>query len=87
MNSQNISIENRLNSIIYNKFEISNISTNIQLRNENLLGDILNFTPSYLLILFFEIEKEFNISIPEEEIVDGNFNSFINIVKIIQKQI
>ncbi len=87
MDSQIKSIVSRLDKIISNKFGISNMSTSIQLQNDNFLGDKINFAPRDLLILFYEIEKEFSISIPESDIINGKFDTFNNIVEIIKKQV
>ncbi|SHJ38182.1 acyl carrier protein [Clostridium cavendishii DSM 21758] len=55
--------------------------------DSNLLGNIWRFTPRDLVYLFFEVEEKFFIKIPEENIINGDFKTFNNIVKIINKQL
>jgi len=80
---------------VYHKLgEIFNIRFRINFDNQskkffdkNLLDDEIGFTPSCLLYLFFDIEKKFDIKIPEEEIVSKNFNSINKIIEIISRQV
>ena len=51
------------------------------------MGRRLRLQARDLLYIFFEVEKEFGIKIPEEAIVDGEFDSFNGIVKIIINQL
>lgn len=69
----------------YFKTDIS-ICSNDDLDKE-LLGKGFMFTATDLLYLFFDIEKEFAITIPQEDIAVGRFNTFNNIVEIIAKQL
>ncbi|MNO02729.1 hypothetical protein D3C81_2232180 [compost metagenome] len=41
----------------------------------------------HLLKLYFEIEENFGISIPEKDIVSGEFNTISNISAIILREI
>lgn len=54
---------------------------------EELLGRKLKLKPRDLLYVFFDIEKEFGITVPEKEIVEGRFNTFSNIAGIISSQL
>lgn len=54
--------------------------------DEELLGKKIGFVPRHLLYLYFEIEKKFNISIPQENVVDEKFNTLNNIINIIYMQ-
>ena len=62
-------------------------------RNDNdyldieLIGKDYNLAARDLVFLFFNIEKEFGIYIPEEEVVAGRFNTFNNIAEIITNQL
>lgn len=80
-------IVNRLKKIFKNRLliDLSQLTVN-DLSNE-LLGETFNLSPASLIYLFFDIEKEFNIIIPEEDIAAGKFNSFNNLVDIIKNQL
>lgn len=80
-------ITKRLKKIFKNRFFIDlSEYTNSDLSKE-LLSETYKLTPGSLIYLFFDVEKEFNISIPEKDIADGKFNSFNNIVCIIKNQL
>lgn len=55
--------------------------------NQNLLEKKINIKARHLISLYFEIEKKFNISIPEEDIVSGNFKTINNISDIVLKEL
>lgn len=55
--------------------------------NKELLGSFWDLQPRDLLYLFTDIEESFKITIPQEEIAAGNFNTFNNIVEIIKNQL
>ncbi len=55
--------------------------------DQNLFGNNFKLAPRDLVHLFFTIEKEFSITIPQEDIVEGKFNTFNNIVQIVEKQL
>lgn len=52
-----------------------------------LLGEKIGFNASDLLYLFFDIQKEFDILIPEEDVIEGKFNNINNICKIVTRQL
>lgn len=54
---------------------------------ENLLGDKFGLKARHLLYLFFDIEKEFGITIPETRIASGQFNTYNNMLDIICDQL
>lgn len=47
----------------------------------------LGIAPRHLIYLFFDIEKEFQMEIPQEDINVGKFSTFNNIVDIIYQQL
>lgn len=55
--------------------------------DSHLLGAKLKLNTLDLLYLFKDVEKKFNIIIPEEEIVKGRFSTFNNILEIIYTEI
>ena len=80
-------IINRLKKTFKDRFFIDlSEYTNSDLSKE-LLSGAFKLSPGSLIYLFFDVEKEFNIRIPEEDIAYGKFNSFNNIVDIVKKQI
>ncbi len=77
----------RLAIIFLEKFDldINRLSNNFL--NKDLLGREFRLVPRDLVYLVFEIEKVFNIIIPQEDIVAGNFKTFHNIVEVIESQL
>lgn len=55
--------------------------------SEPLLGRKIGLAPRDLIYIFFDIEEQFGIRIPEEKIVDGQFNTFNNIYQIVFNQL
>lgn len=55
--------------------------------SRNLLDEHFRFHARDLLDLYFYIEKEFNISISEKDILNGKFCNFNDILDIINKQL
>lgn len=77
----------RLAIIFLEKFDldINRLSNNFL--NKDLLGRGFRLVPRDLVYLVFEIEKVFNIIIPQEDIVAGNFKTFNSIVEVIESQL
>jgi peptide maturation system acyl carrier-related protein len=74
----------RLKKIIQDRY---NIIITDDMVNKNLLGKDFRIGSAELLYLYFDVEKEFNINIPEEAIGDNKFNTFNNIVQIINDEL
>jgi peptide maturation system acyl carrier-related protein len=80
-------IEKKLKEILFRRFEL-NIGDQFEnISDEELLGFKWQMSPRHLLYLLFDIEKEFSITIHEEAIVGGKFNTMNNIIDIILSQI
>ncbi len=79
-------ISEKLVNIFLDKLGINISNFSGKIFDEELLGMELRMAPRDLVYLFFEIEREFNITIPQEDIVAKKFNTFNNIVNIIEKQ-
>lgn len=77
----------RLKKIFIDRFEMSLDSFSSEVLGKNLLGKEFGFAARDLIYLFFDVEKEFGITIPEEDIVAGKFNTFNNILEIIHNQL
>ena len=56
-------------------------------KNEKLLGKKIGLNARDLLILFFRIEEEFNIKIPESIITEVKFTTFKEMEEIIEEQL
>ncbi len=66
-------------------FDICNvdIKSNIELRNEKLLGNKINMNARDLVVLLYTLEEKLDIHIKREDIVNGNFDTFDHIMKLI----
>jgi peptide maturation system acyl carrier-related protein len=73
----------RLLKIFKERFNMDLYERWADLQDENLLGSKLGMRPGDLIYLFFDIEKEFGITIPQEHIISGKFTSLRNIVQMI----
>ena len=83
MDLNEVAVKDRLQKILMQRFNI-NLGTQWQdIQDEHLLGSKIRMAPRDLLYLHSDIEKEFNIKIPEKHIVDGKFSSINNIVQIV----
>ncbi|MCX7747537.1 MAG: peptide maturation system acyl carrier-related protein [Clostridia bacterium] len=76
-----------LKGIFKRRFGIEEKMWNHEVKNKHLLGKEIRLAPRDLLYVFFDLEKEFNINIPENDIVEGRFNSFENAVDIVFEQL
>lgn len=54
--------------------------------DEELLGAGIGFSPADLLVLFFEVEKRFNVRIQEEAIVNGRFSTLNQIAELLSAE-
>lgn len=57
-----------------------------ELKRLNLLGSKLNIMPIYLVLVLFNIEKVLNIHFKEEDILNGKFNTFNNIMALMDQE-
>lgn len=76
-------IVSKLISILNDKFKVDFSDRWKEVKDKPLLGYSIKMRPRHLVYLFFEIEKVFGITISQEHIIDGKFNTFENIVGII----
>ncbi len=58
---------------------------NDKLKKKHLLGKDVGMMARDLLIVFFLTEKIFQIQIPEETIVNGEFNTYEHILETVKK--
>jgi peptide maturation system acyl carrier-related protein len=80
-------IRTRLNEIFKARFNLDLESSGEGILDSHLLGKEIHLAPRDLLYLLVDIEKEFAIIIPEQEVVSGKFNSINNIIGIIASQL
>jgi peptide maturation system acyl carrier-related protein len=69
-------VRKQINEIV---FDVMRMDKN-KLKDENyfyedLLGEVMQFSPRDLLVLFVHIEERLQIQIPEADILNGCFNS------------
>lgn len=84
--SEKVLIENKLKDIFIAACSPINIFKNDSSLDMELLGNILGLSSRHLLFIYFAIEREFQIKIPEYAITEGKFNTFNNILKCIYKE-
>lgn len=86
--SENNDINIKLNIIFKNRFDIDlfNNKLNIDI-DDNILRGKFKLRARDLIYLLYDIEKEFNINISEDDIDNIKFNTIRNIVAIINKQL
>lgn len=53
------------------------------MKDKPLLGKEMRLAPRDLLYLYFDVEREFGMTIPEEDIITGRFGSYNSILEII----
>lgn len=73
----------KLKEIFNRMFEIDIDKINPKLMNEDLLGDIFLLEPIDLVCLYMEVEKVFNMSIPESIIVDKKFSTIKDVENLV----
>ncbi|WP_227822712.1 peptide maturation system acyl carrier-related protein [Clostridioides sp. ZZV14-6345] len=70
---------------IFEKRSKINFDENCDLKNENLFESKIMMPARELVLTLYDIEDYFSISIPEDVILSGRFNSFNNIYDIVKK--
>lgn len=82
----NKEILRKLNNIIIQHSNI-NFLINEDIRNKNLFSREINISPRELVLVFIDIQNEFNIIIPEVELINKKFNTFNDLVHIIERRV
>ncbi len=81
-------VTEKLNKIFKNRFEIDLFSNELGVNmDDNVLGKKLKFRARDLIYLVYDIEKEFNITISDEDIDETKINTIRNIITIINKEL
>lgn len=55
--------------------------------DKHLLGREIGLAPRDLLYLYFDLEKEYNITFPQEEVAAGKFSTINNITELVVGQL
>lgn len=79
-------IEKALSEIFVFRFS-KDFLGNRDIQQMKLLGKSLSIPARELLHVYYDVKRMFSISIPEEDIAKGRFDTFSNIVDIICKQL
>lgn len=80
-------IKEKLLKIFESRFDMNLTELWEDLQEEHFLGSKMRMAPRDLLYLHYDIEKEFDIKIAQEHIVNGKFSSLNNIVHIINYEL
>lgn len=77
-------IESRLISILHRRAHFD-FEAGIDDRDEELLGQKIGMPPRELVLTLYDIERDFGIEIPQRAVIDGSFNTFNHILRIIKE--
>lgn len=84
--SKNNDINIRLNNIFNNRYTIDLFNNKQDINiNDNLLGNKFQLKPRDLIYLLYDVEKEFDITVSDDDIDNIKFNTINNIIYIINK--
>lgn len=84
--SDNTGINVKLNNIFKTRFDINLFNNELNI-DDNLLGNKFRLAARDLYYLLCDIEKEFDITISEDDIDNIKFNTINSIIKIINKKL
>jgi acyl carrier protein len=76
-------LEERLNKLFIKRFNLDMDKFNEEYKSKKLLSSEIGMSPRDLLYLFFDIENEFGIVIPQESVASGEFGTYNGILGII----
>lgn len=82
--SENNDLNIKLNNIFKNRFAIDLFNNDQDINiNDNLLGNKFKLKPRDLIYLLYDVEKQFNITVSENDIYNIKFNTIMGIIDII----
>lgn len=84
--SDNTGINVKLNNIFKTRFDINLFNNELNI-DDNLLGNKFRLAARDLYYLLCDIEKEFDITISEDDIDNIKFNTINSIIKIVNKKL
>lgn len=79
-------IQQKLNLIFLKRVNIK-FDDKESLKNINLLGEEISIPVRELVLIALDIEKQFNVKISENEILEGNLKTYNRIYAMIKKLI
>lgn len=79
-------IKDKLKQIFLTRSSI-NFEENEILKEEKLLGSNILLPVRELILILYDIEKDFSINIPKEIVLNGKFDSYNHIVEIVLAQV
>ncbi|WP_243151286.1 acyl carrier protein [Clostridium butyricum] len=86
--SENIDINVKLNNIFKNRFDLDLFNNELDINiDDNILQIDFELRARDLIYLLYDVEKEFNITISEDDINNIKFNTIRNIINIINKEL
>ncbi len=68
---------------LFKKYLDKDFGQKAEERDTNILGDPYYLPPRELVLLFIEVEREFDLKVSSSFIVEGKFTSFNNIYKLV----
>lgn len=74
--------ESRLAAILQKRAHID-FKKSHHLRDEKLLGEKIGMPARELVLVLYDIEREFDIQIPEQAIIGGRFDTYNHIAGIV----
>ncbi|TQQ84040.1 peptide maturation system acyl carrier-related protein [Peptacetobacter hominis] len=78
------SLEKELNFIMINRSNI-NFLENPNLKSQNFFSKEINLPPRELVLILIDIQNKLNVTIPEADIINKKFNTFNNILSILER--
>lgn len=79
-------IKSELTSLFKEKYNLDFEGNHRENLDSHLLGEKIRLRTLDLLYIFDDVEKKFDISIPQEAVVLGRFSTFNNILEIIYEE-
>ena len=83
----NEEIYEKLRNIFSNRFEMDLEAIAKENFDKHLLGSEFRLAPRDLIYIYIDIEKDFNISIPEEDVATGGLSTINNTIKMVYRQL
>ncbi len=80
-------IVDKLKAVFYKRFGIDLKNAEDHILNEEFLGNIFMMSARDLLYIYHDVEREFDIAIPQEDVGTGKFKTFNNVADIIYKEV
>lgn len=87
VDNYNGNIDKKLKGIIQNLLKLDFESTYADFLDEHLLSNRFKLAPRDLVYLHRDVEKAFDITIPQIDIAEGRFSSFNSICALILSQL